>query len=110
MKHLAALPEARRRVPSPRKPWPRPPVPGQEGKGPTVTDIPLAMELHFQRHIGLQLIGASAGLIQHFAWTRRNPCPEALDDAKILDLFFDTILSRFVSFALDPQDEANFAP
>src|SRR3954471_822653 len=98
MKHLAALPEARRRVPSPRKPWPRPPVPGQEGKGPTVTDIPLAMELHFQRHIGLRLICSLGALPQHLLWSRRHPCPEPLDDGSVLDLFFGTIFSRFVTF------------
>jgi hypothetical protein len=111
MKPLAGVPEGRRRVHGPRKPWPRLPVPGQEGKGPTVTDIPLPMELHFQRHIGLRLIrGMAKGLIGPLVWSRRNPHPAALDDAKILALMFGTIFSRFVSFTLDPQDEAGFAP
>lgn len=111
MKHLEGVPEGRRKVHAPRKPWPRPPVPGQEGKGPTITEIPLEMELHFQRHIGLRLVGGMAvGMIEPFIWSRRHPYPDELDDAKLLNLLFGTIFSRFVTFGLDPQDEALFAP
>ena len=111
MKHLEGVPEGRRRVHGPGRPWPRPAVPGQEGKGPTVTDIPIKMELQFQRRIGLRLVREiMGGLLGPFLWSRRNPAPEALDDDKILKLLFGTVYSRFVTFALDPQDEKVFAP
>jgi hypothetical protein len=108
--NFEGVPEGRRRVHGPRRPWPRLAVPGQEGKGPTVTDIPIKMELDFQRAIGLRLVkDILIGTAAPFVWSRRHPCPDALDDAKILDLLFGTIFCRFLTFTLDPADEATFA-
>jgi len=109
MKHLAGLPEGRRRVNGPGRPWPRPPVAGHEGMGPTVTDIPFKMELDFQRHIGLRLaLSMAVGLVEPLIWSQRHRKPAELDDVAIVELFFNTILSRNITFGLDPQDELVF--
>ena len=108
---LEKLPEGRRRAYGPRRPWPRPPVPGQEGKGPTVTDLPWRTELEFQRAIGKRLIAASAtGWIRPLAKSMVQPYPDELDDQKILDLLFGTVFCRFVTMPLSVQDENLFAP
>jgi hypothetical protein len=108
---LETLPEGRRRLDGSRKPWPRPPVPGQEGKSPTVTDVPLLTELEFQRAIGTRLVAVTAvGWVRPLARAVARPYPDHLDDRTILDLLFDTVFCRFLTFTLSAEDHHVFAP
>ncbi len=93
------------------KPWPQAPVPGQEGKAPTVVKVPLRNQLEFQRTIGKRIIGSMA-----FGWfgplyrSLRRPYPTDLDDATILNLLFHTVFSRFITTELDAADANLFEP
>jgi hypothetical protein len=111
MNQLSGLPEGRRNVYGPSRLWPRPPVPGQEGMGPTVTKIPFKLTMDFQRHIGTRLAAnMAAGMLEPIFWSQRHQKPAELSDELILRLLFNTILSRSITLQLDPQDEVAFAP
>src|SRR5437016_2484091 len=92
-----------------RTPWPQAPVPGQEGKGPTVLHVPFSTELEFQRTIGTRILGSVA-----FGWlgplwrALRRPYPLELDDAAVLKILFETVFSRFIVTDLDVADQNRF--
>jgi hypothetical protein len=75
-----------------------------------VRELPPAEYLEFAAVIAPRLAGKLARRwIEPVARTVLHRWPLSLDDAEILALVFDTVFCRFLTFALDPADEAAFA-